>query len=125
MQKADEVLQLISKKFPSLGDLFEILFLDNPDLFQEHCNRWLEDMVQKHGGKFDDSFYQQTISPSVHCFLRIKEEFEFAFILSRRSKSHTSPYLRDEYKSFSPSFVENSYIHFDQRVLWDVLRLTY
>ncbi|PBK64863.1 hypothetical protein ARMSODRAFT_892428 [Armillaria solidipes] len=76
------------------------------DLLQEHYNRWLEDMVQKHGGRFDDSFYRQTISPNVHCFLRIKEEFESAFELSRRSKSHTSPHLRDEYKILLTIFRE-------------------
>ncbi|PBK92339.1 hypothetical protein ARMGADRAFT_1105106 [Armillaria gallica] len=76
------------------------------DLLQEHYNRWLEDMVGKHGGKFDDSFYRQTISPNVHCFLRIKEEFEAAFELGRRSKSHTSPHLRDEYKILLTIFRE-------------------
>lgn len=30
LQKVDEVLQLVSKKFPSLGDFLEILFLHNP-----------------------------------------------------------------------------------------------
>ncbi len=31
------------------------------DLLQEHYNRWLEDMVGKHRGNFDDTFYRQTI----------------------------------------------------------------
>ncbi|PBK85960.1 hypothetical protein ARMGADRAFT_1086996 [Armillaria gallica] len=30
LQKIDEVLQLVSKKFPPLGNFLEILFLDNP-----------------------------------------------------------------------------------------------
>ncbi|KAJ6506055.1 hypothetical protein DFH09DRAFT_1438577 [Mycena vulgaris] len=46
------------------------------DLMQEHYNRWLEDMH----------------------FLKIKEDIESAFELKRRSKSHTSPHLRDETK---------------------------
>ncbi|KAJ7504674.1 hypothetical protein B0H11DRAFT_2187102 [Mycena galericulata] len=66
------------------------------DLHQEHHNRWLEDMVQKHGGEFDNSFYRQTISPNVEHFLRFKEEIERAFNLDRRSKSHTSPHQRSE-----------------------------
>jgi hypothetical protein len=28
------------------------------DLMQEHYNRWLEDMVTKRGGDFDDEFYR-------------------------------------------------------------------
>lgn len=66
------------------------------DLHQEHYNRWLEDMVQKHGGEFDNKFYRETISPNVEHFLRIKEEITTAFSLKRRSKTHTSPHLRDE-----------------------------
>jgi len=66
------------------------------DLLQEHYNRWLEDMVQKRGGDFDDKFYRQTLSPNVEHFLRIKEEIENAFGLKARGKTHTSPHLRDE-----------------------------
>ena len=66
------------------------------DLLQEHYNRWLEDMVKKRGGDFDDKFYRQTISPNVEHFLRIKEEIENAFDLKLRGKTHTSPHLCDE-----------------------------
>jgi hypothetical protein len=65
---------------------------------QEHYNRWLEDMVQKKGGQFDDKFYRSTLAPNVHHFLRIKEEIESAFDLKARSKAHTSPHLRDEFQ---------------------------
>jgi hypothetical protein len=68
------------------------------DLLQEHHNRWLEDMVQRHGGEFDDLFYRKTISLNVSHFLRIKEEIETTFGLDQRSKSHTSPHLRDEFR---------------------------
>ncbi|KAJ6616866.1 hypothetical protein B0H10DRAFT_1948735 [Mycena sp. CBHHK59/15] len=76
------------------------------DLLQEHYNRWLEDMVKKHGGEFDDKFYRQTISPNVHHFLRIKEEIETAFSLKRRGKTHTSPHLRDELRLLLDLFKE-------------------
>ena len=66
------------------------------DLLQEHYNRWLEDMIKKRGGNFDDKFYRQTLSPNVEHFLRIKEEIEDAFDLKIRGKTHTSPHLRDE-----------------------------
>lgn len=66
------------------------------DLMQEHYNRWLEDMVSRRGGEFDDKFYRQTIAPNVRHFLKIKENIESAFELKRRGKSHTSPHLRDE-----------------------------
>lgn len=66
------------------------------DLLQEHYNRWLEDMVKKRGGDFDDNFYRHTLSPNVDHFLRIKEEIENAFTLRSRGKTHTSPHLRDE-----------------------------
>jgi len=66
------------------------------DLLQEHYNRWLEDMVKKRGGDFDDKFYRQTLSPNVEHFLQIKEEMENSFDLKGRGKTHTSPHLRDE-----------------------------
>ncbi|KAJ7708549.1 hypothetical protein B0H16DRAFT_1667975 [Mycena metata] len=66
------------------------------DLMQEHYNKWLEDMVKRCGGNFDDKFYRQTLAPNVQHFLKIKEDIESAFDLKRRSKSHTSPHLRDE-----------------------------
>ncbi|KAF9011472.1 hypothetical protein BDZ89DRAFT_964051 [Hymenopellis radicata] len=68
------------------------------DLLQEHFNRWYEDMIAKHGGTFDDAFFRSTISPNVNFFLRLKEEIETAFELTRRSKSHTSPHLRAEFR---------------------------
>ena len=66
------------------------------DLLQEHYNRWLEDMVKKRGGDFDDKFYHHTLSPNVDHFLWIKEEIENAFSLRSCGKTHTSPHLRDE-----------------------------
>lgn len=66
------------------------------DLLQEHYNRWLEDMIRRRGGEFDDQFYRKTIAPNVQHFLDIKEDISDAFELKRRSKSHTSPHLRDE-----------------------------
>ncbi|KAK6996216.1 hypothetical protein R3P38DRAFT_3329591 [Favolaschia claudopus] len=66
------------------------------DQHQEHYNRWLEDMVPRHGGEFDDPFYRKTISPNVHHFLQIKEEVEAAFDLKKRSQTHTSPDIHDE-----------------------------
>ncbi|KAJ7018511.1 hypothetical protein C8F04DRAFT_922199, partial [Mycena alexandri] len=38
------------------------------DLMQEHYNRWLEDMVKRRGGNFDDKFYCQTLAPNLHLF---------------------------------------------------------
>ncbi|KAJ7110688.1 hypothetical protein C8R44DRAFT_934414 [Mycena epipterygia] len=68
------------------------------DLLQEHYNRWLEDMVKRRGGDFDDKFYRKTIAPNVQHFLQIKEDIESAFELKRRSKAHPEPHLRDETK---------------------------
>lgn len=53
-------------------------------------------MVKKHGGEFDEPFYRNIISPNVHHFLHIKSEFEDAFNLKRRAKTHTSADLDDE-----------------------------
>ncbi|KAL0057682.1 hypothetical protein AAF712_015669 [Marasmius tenuissimus] len=69
------------------------------DLMQEHYNRWLEDHVEKSGLSFDDPFLRQTISPNVDFFLILTKEFELAFDLHKRSHSHTSPHLRDEFKA--------------------------
>ncbi|KAJ7736343.1 hypothetical protein DFH07DRAFT_779689 [Mycena maculata] len=64
--------------------------INNPEereiLNQEHYNHWLEDMVKKHGGEFDERFYRQTISPNVHHFLCVKEEITTAFDLKRRKQ---------------------------------------
>ncbi|KAJ6504038.1 hypothetical protein DFH09DRAFT_1102033 [Mycena vulgaris] len=68
------------------------------DLMQEWNNRWLTQISGQRGGDFDDKFYRKTIAPNVLHFLQIKEDIESAFELKRRSKSHTSPHLRDETK---------------------------
>ncbi|KAJ8089852.1 hypothetical protein PM082_018428 [Marasmius tenuissimus] len=66
------------------------------DLMQEHHNKWVEDLVGKHGGNFDDSLYHETISPNTHLFIHLKEGITDAYDLKRRSKSHSSPHLRNE-----------------------------
>ncbi|KAJ7693502.1 hypothetical protein B0H16DRAFT_1751478 [Mycena metata] len=66
------------------------------DLLQEHYNRWLEDMGQKHGAEFDDEFYRKMISPNVHYFLRIKS----------CGKTYTSRDVRDEVKLLMALFKE-------------------
>ncbi|KAJ6584402.1 hypothetical protein B0H19DRAFT_896078, partial [Mycena capillaripes] len=76
------------------------------DLHQEHYNKWLEDMIQKHGGEFDGKFYRQTISPNVHHFLQIKEEVEAAFELEHRGKTHTSPDIQGELHLLLTAFKE-------------------
>lgn len=76
------------------------------DLHQEHYNKWLEDMIQKHGGEFDNQFFRQTISPNVHHFLHIKEEVETAFNLQHRGKTHTSPHLSSELRLLLTTFKE-------------------
>jgi hypothetical protein len=68
------------------------------DLLQEHYNRWFEANLQKSNGNFDDKFLRKVLSPNVEFFLRLKEEFESALGLYQRSKSHTSPHLRHEYR---------------------------
>ncbi|KAJ7847404.1 hypothetical protein B0H13DRAFT_2362517 [Mycena leptocephala] len=68
------------------------------DLMQEWNNKWLQQIAGERGGDFDDKFYRKTIAPNVLHFLKIKEDMESAFELKRRSKSHTSPHLRDETK---------------------------
>ncbi|THU99818.1 hypothetical protein K435DRAFT_794635 [Dendrothele bispora CBS 962.96] len=68
------------------------------DLLQEHYNRWFEANLQKSNSNFDDKFLRKVLSPNVEFFLRLKEEFESALGLHQRSKSHTSPHLRHEYR---------------------------
>ncbi|KAJ7098440.1 hypothetical protein C8R43DRAFT_865448, partial [Mycena crocata] len=68
--------------------------------------KWLEDMIQKHGGEFDDDFYRKTIAPNVHHFLQIKEEVETAFSLEHRGKTHTSPHQRAELRLLLTAFKE-------------------
>ncbi|THU96622.1 hypothetical protein K435DRAFT_664083 [Dendrothele bispora CBS 962.96] len=68
------------------------------DLLQEHYNRWLEFMIQRSGGTFDDFFHRVLIAPNAEFFLRLRESIEDGFELRRRGKSHTSPHLRNEYK---------------------------
>jgi len=68
------------------------------DLMQEHYNIWLEDMVQKKVGSFDDHFFRTTLAPNVNHFLRIKEEVKLSFNLAPHSKTHTSLHLRSEFQ---------------------------
>lgn len=65
------------------------------DLLQEHYNRWLEDMVKKWGGDFDNNFYRHTLSPN-------------AFSLMSCGKSHTSSHLRDELRLLLALFMEEN-----------------
>ncbi|KAJ7023352.1 hypothetical protein C8F04DRAFT_1048051 [Mycena alexandri] len=76
------------------------------DLHQEHYNKWLEDMIKKHGGEFDNKFYRQTISPNVHHFLQMKQEVETAFDFRPRGQTHTSPHLRPELQLLLTAFKE-------------------
>jgi len=88
------------------------------DLLQEHYNRWLEDMVKKRGGDFDNNFYRHTLSPNVDHFLRIKEEIENAFSLQSRGKTHTSPHLRDELRVLIALYKEeNLHLFYTGRTL--------
>ena len=81
------------------------------DLLQEHYNKWLEDLIGVHGGSFNDDLYRKTVAPNIEAFLRLKEEFESAFELKWRSKSHTSPHLRDEYHALLKMLCEEE-VHF-------------
>ncbi|KAJ7138817.1 hypothetical protein C8R46DRAFT_1320848 [Mycena filopes] len=76
------------------------------DLHQEHYNKWLEEMLKKHGGEFDSKFYRRTISPCVQHFLDIKEEVETAFDFTPRGQTHTSPHLRPELHLLLTAFKE-------------------
>ncbi|KAJ7751643.1 hypothetical protein B0H16DRAFT_1766472 [Mycena metata] len=76
------------------------------DLHQEHYNKWLEDMIQKHGGEFDNKYYRQTIAPNVHHFLQMKKEVETAFEFKPRGQTHTSPHSRPELQLLLTAFKE-------------------
>ncbi|KAJ7218595.1 hypothetical protein GGX14DRAFT_390366 [Mycena pura] len=84
------------------------------DLMQEHYNKWLEDMVSKHGGTFDDPFLRDTVSPNVNFFLRLKEEMEKAFELKKHGKSHTSPSVKDETRMLMQIYREDQLHYFCQ-----------
>jgi hypothetical protein len=68
------------------------------DLLQEHYNRWLEYMIQRTGGDFDDYFHRTLIAPNAEFFLRFRELIEDGFKIRCRGKKHTSPHQHDEYK---------------------------
>ncbi|KAK7059604.1 hypothetical protein R3P38DRAFT_2388527, partial [Favolaschia claudopus] len=68
------------------------------DYNQEDFNKWLEELVEHHGGDFDDRFYRHTLAPNVFHFLRFKEQIEEAFELKQRSKTHGAPHLRNEFQ---------------------------
>ena len=88
------------------------------DLLQEHYNHWLEDMVKKWGGDFDNNFYHHTLSLNVDHFLQIKEEIKNAFSLTSHGKSHTSSHLCDELQLLLALFMEeNIHLFFTGRTL--------
>ncbi|KAJ7729217.1 hypothetical protein B0H14DRAFT_3097944 [Mycena olivaceomarginata] len=82
------------------------------DITQEWSNKWMEGMLSKRGGEWDDKFYRQTISPNVRHFLQLKGDMESAFELKRRGKAHTSPHLRDETKILLRMYKEEQLHHF-------------
>ncbi|KAF9022260.1 hypothetical protein BDZ89DRAFT_1137427 [Hymenopellis radicata] len=100
-----------------IGRVMEVLKLGKwieDDLLQEHYNKWLEDMVAKHGGSFSDPYFRDTISPNVNFFLRLKEELELAFELSSRGKVHTSSHLCDERRVMMAIYREDKLAYFRQ-----------
>ncbi|THU77523.1 hypothetical protein K435DRAFT_877734 [Dendrothele bispora CBS 962.96] len=76
------------------------------DLLQEHYNCWLESLVEKANGDFDNDFLRKVLSPNVEFFLQLKEEFETSLGLHHWSKSHTSPHLRAEYQQLLTMYRE-------------------
>jgi hypothetical protein len=82
------------------------------DITQEWSNKWMEGMLSKRGGEWDDKFYRQTISPNIRHFLQLKGDMESAFELKRRGKAHTSPHLRDETKILLRMYKEEQLHHF-------------
>ncbi|THU94700.1 hypothetical protein K435DRAFT_860245 [Dendrothele bispora CBS 962.96] len=69
------------------------------DLMQEYFNRWVEDMISKHGGSFNNPFYRSIISPNVCHFLHLKESIIAAYGLEQRSLTHTSAKLDAEMRN--------------------------
>ncbi|KAJ7857846.1 hypothetical protein B0H14DRAFT_3085159 [Mycena olivaceomarginata] len=101
-----------------LLDLHALLTYEcSPDLKEAmlnnwFINKWMEGMLSKRGGEWDDKFYRQTISPNVRHFLQLKEDMESAFELKRRGKAHTSPHLRDETKILLRMYKEEELHYF-------------
>ncbi|KAK7019386.1 hypothetical protein VNI00_018099 [Paramarasmius palmivorus] len=81
------------------------------DLLQEHLNKKLEAMVEKAGGNFDAPFYREIISPNVGRFTDLQEQFEEAFGIKHRTKTHTSPAMDPEFKVLL-DFFKSSQLHF-------------
>ncbi|KAJ7725278.1 hypothetical protein DFH07DRAFT_783025 [Mycena maculata] len=68
------------------------------DWIQEDYNKWLEEMVERKGGDFDDHFYRHTLAPNVMEFLHMKSNMESSFKLKPRGKTHGAPHLQNEFQ---------------------------
>ncbi|KDQ12642.1 hypothetical protein BOTBODRAFT_93829, partial [Botryobasidium botryosum FD-172 SS1] len=76
------------------------------DFMQEQHNGVLEDHAQKKGSEFHEPHYRKVLSPSVRKFLEFNAEQEEALGLSKRSKTHGVPNLRDEYRALLQMYWE-------------------
>ncbi|KAJ7190106.1 hypothetical protein GGX14DRAFT_382544 [Mycena pura] len=74
------------------------------DHLQEHQNKVFVAMTPKTSKSFDEPFIRNTISPNVHFFMRIKEEMERTFELSRQSKTHTSRDINNEIRKLTAKY---------------------
>ncbi|KAI0072322.1 hypothetical protein K474DRAFT_1574435, partial [Panus rudis PR-1116 ss-1] len=77
------------------------------DLMQEHFNKWLEELAQHKGKDFDNEWYRDVLSMHVHHFLHLKEKFEGTVELAPRTKRHSEPHLRNEYRAALQVLREN------------------
>ncbi|THU84431.1 hypothetical protein K435DRAFT_870254 [Dendrothele bispora CBS 962.96] len=80
------------------------------DITQEHHNGRLEMMVDKSGGDFNGSFYRQVIAPNVDNFIKCTKNWETAFDMKTRSRSHTSPNNHPELRALQVE-IKSSELH--------------
>ncbi|THU92868.1 hypothetical protein K435DRAFT_862056 [Dendrothele bispora CBS 962.96] len=67
-------------------------------------------MVDKSGGDFSGSFYHQVIAPNVDNFIKCTKNWETAFDIKSRSRSHTSPNNHPELRALQAE-IKSSELH--------------
>lgn len=69
------------------------------DVMQEFFNRLLEEVVDKKGVEYGDTFIRDVISRNLHHFARIKMDLREGVELSKRSGRHSVPHVNPEIRT--------------------------
>lgn len=77
------------------------------DLTQEHYNKELETYIARKDAQWDSDFLRKVISPNVHHFTMLKNQWGEGVGLKRRQSGHTEPHSKPEVRTLLQIYKED------------------